>query len=230
MELYMQPNSARPRILTPEELAVLIRIFREAKGWSQEQLADISKLSTRTIQRVEEGQPSSLDTRRALANALSFEDIDAFNKPYIIPTPEEVTEQKKRFDDEHLTLKAESIKTGRQLGRLMERASAHMFHESVDLPPEAAQAYARLIDFCKDYSDCDELYSAVDKLAIYEDLEQVVTELASLGFVLMTAIRQTQLFTKGSKDGVPVTVVYVVIFPSGQEPEQLLVMKRLQFE
>jgi transcriptional regulator with XRE-family HTH domain len=114
MELYMQPNSARPRILTPEELAVLIRIFREAKGWSQEQLADISKLSTRTIQRVEEGQPSSLDTRRALANALSFEDIDALNKPYIIPTPEEVTEQKKRFDDEHLTLKAEYIKTGRQ--------------------------------------------------------------------------------------------------------------------
>jgi hypothetical protein len=118
----------------------------------------------------------------------------------------------------------------------MEQASAHMFHESVDLPSEATQAFARLIDFCKDYSDCDELYSAVEKLAIYEDLEQVVTELANLGFVLMTAIRQTQLFTKGSKDGVPVTVVYVVIFPSGQQPEQpeqpeqLVVMKRLQFE
>jgi transcriptional regulator with XRE-family HTH domain len=207
----------------------LVRVIRDAKVWSQEQLADISKLSTRTVQRVEEGLPSSLDTRRALARALGFEDIDALNKPHVICTPEQISEQKARFDKDHLTLKAESIKTGRQLGRLMEQASAHMFTESVDLPLEAAQTFASLTDFCRDYADCDELYSATDKLAVYKDLEQMVTDMSGLGFVLATAIRQTQLLTKGSSEGVPVSVVYIVVFPRGEEPEQLVVTKKLQF-
>lgn len=229
----MQTNTAKtpvqPRTLTPEELALLVRTLRDAKGWSQELLAEISKLSTRTVQRVEEGLPSSLDTRRALASALGFEDIDALNKPHLIPTPEQLAEQKTRFDKEHLTLNAERIKTGRQLGYLMEQASANMFHASVDLPPEAAQAFARLTDFCREYADCDELYSAMDKLGVYEELEQMIAELADLGFVLTSATRQTQLLTKGATDGVPVSVVYLIVFPCGEEPEQLVVAKKVQF-
>lgn len=219
----------QPRTLTPEELAFLIRMLRDAKGWSQGQMADISKLSTRTVQRVEEGQPSSLDTRRALASALGFEDIDALNKSHAIPTPKQLAEQKALFDKEHLTLKAQRIETGKQFGRLMEQASANMFHESLELPPEASQVFARLTDFCREYADCDELYSAVDKLDVYDELEQMVTELADLGFVLAAATRNTQLLTKGATEGVPVTVVYVVVFPRGEEPEQLVVTKKLQF-
>jgi transcriptional regulator with XRE-family HTH domain len=38
-----------------------------SRGWSQEQLATISGLSTRTIQRLERGQPASLETMNTLA-------------------------------------------------------------------------------------------------------------------------------------------------------------------
>lgn len=46
---------------------MLIQKLRLQRGWSQEQLATISGLSTRTIQRLERGQPASLDTMNTLA-------------------------------------------------------------------------------------------------------------------------------------------------------------------
>ena len=46
---------------------MLVRKLRLQRGWSQEQLADISGLSVRTIQRAERGFPQSLETRKALA-------------------------------------------------------------------------------------------------------------------------------------------------------------------
>lgn len=46
---------------------MLIRKLRLQRGWSQEQLAELTGLSVRTIQRVERGYPPSLETRNALA-------------------------------------------------------------------------------------------------------------------------------------------------------------------
>ncbi len=46
---------------------MIIRKLRLEKGWSQEQLAEISGLSVRTIQRVERGQNPSLETLKSLA-------------------------------------------------------------------------------------------------------------------------------------------------------------------
>lgn len=46
---------------------MLIQKLRLQRGWSQEQLATISGLSTRTIQRIERGQAPSLETLKTLA-------------------------------------------------------------------------------------------------------------------------------------------------------------------
>lgn len=68
-----------------------IRQLRQQKGWSQEQLADITGLSSRTIQRIENGEPASNETMRALAAVFdiplseirpqSASDTQAFTKP-----------------------------------------------------------------------------------------------------------------------------------------------------
>lgn len=105
------------RLLTPEELAACIKLFREMRQWSQEQLAEISRLSVRTIQRVEQGLSASLDTRRALASAFEFEDIDVLNKPFTIPSEEELNAAKEKFDREHITLMATPLTTGKQLAK-----------------------------------------------------------------------------------------------------------------
>ena len=46
---------------------MLIRKMRIEKGWSQETLAEISDLSVRTVQRIERGHDTSLETMSALA-------------------------------------------------------------------------------------------------------------------------------------------------------------------
>lgn len=46
---------------------MLIQKLRLKRGWSQQQLADASGLSVRTIQRIESGQPASTETLKSIA-------------------------------------------------------------------------------------------------------------------------------------------------------------------
>jgi|LGVE01.1.fsa_nt_gb transcriptional regulator with XRE-family HTH domain len=50
-----------------------IRKLRLNRGWSQEQLAEISGVSTRTIQRIERGKKASLETLKCLAAVFETE-------------------------------------------------------------------------------------------------------------------------------------------------------------
>jgi transcriptional regulator with XRE-family HTH domain len=50
-----------------------VRDMRLARGWSQEQLAEASGLSVRTIQRIENGQAPSLASAAALARVFDVE-------------------------------------------------------------------------------------------------------------------------------------------------------------
>ncbi len=47
-----------------------IKLERQKRSWTQEQLAERAKLSTRTVQRIESGEESSAETLRLLAEAL----------------------------------------------------------------------------------------------------------------------------------------------------------------
>ena len=221
-------QTAQPRLLTPEELATLVKLYRGMRQWSQEQLAEISKLNTRTIQRVEDGQAASLDTRRALAGAFGFDDIDAFNKPYLIPTAQQIASEKERFDKERVTLAGTIIVTGKQLAQLVEPTMASMFSEAADLTKAAEALFARLTDYCREYQDCSELYSAHDKLAVHEELNEMVQGLAENGFSLVGASRVAVLKTQESA-GFKAGILYVVAFPKGQEAENLAVPREVSF-
>jgi len=52
---------------------MIIRKLRLDKGWSQEQLAEISGVSTRTIQRIERGKTASLESLKCLAAVFETE-------------------------------------------------------------------------------------------------------------------------------------------------------------
>jgi transcriptional regulator with XRE-family HTH domain len=57
---------------------MIVRKLRLQRGWSQEQLAELTDLSVRTIQRAERGQKPSLETARSLASVFEV-DISTFN-------------------------------------------------------------------------------------------------------------------------------------------------------
>ena len=59
----------------------LVRRLREEKSWSQEHLATVAGVSHRTIQRVESDGTASLETRMALASALSVPAANLGPKP-----------------------------------------------------------------------------------------------------------------------------------------------------
>jgi transcriptional regulator with XRE-family HTH domain len=52
---------------------MLIQKLRLQRGWSQEQLAEVSGLSVRTIQRIERGQTASVETLKALGAAFEID-------------------------------------------------------------------------------------------------------------------------------------------------------------
>ena len=64
------PGQNRP---VTDDSPLLIHKLRLQRGWSQEQLAEISGLSTRTIQRLERGRPASAESLKALASVFEVE-------------------------------------------------------------------------------------------------------------------------------------------------------------
>jgi len=52
---------------------MLVQKLRLQRGWSQEQLAIVSGLSVRTIQRIERGQSASLETLATLASVFEID-------------------------------------------------------------------------------------------------------------------------------------------------------------
>ncbi|MDB9998915.1 helix-turn-helix domain-containing protein [Porticoccaceae bacterium] len=78
---------------------MLIRKLRLKKGWSQDQLAQMSGLSARTIQRIERGQSSSAESLKSLAAVFEIEftslvkENNTMNKVNEIASEEEVAIQ-----------------------------------------------------------------------------------------------------------------------------------------
>lgn len=220
-------NTQQTRQITPAELAATIKLLREMRQWSQEQLAEIAGLNVRTIQRVEQGVSASLDTRRALARAFDCEDIDIFNRPLAIPSEEEIKAAKEKFDRENVTVKALPLTTGRQLATLAQNCPMDMSEPAFELTREAQEAFAALVDYFRDYRDCADLYNEVQKLDVYDEMQANIDALKALGVSLCFAERTMAVKWGVDPDSkpLPVNVLYIVGFPLGQEPEQFATPK-----
>lgn len=219
------------RAITPVELALVVLLMRQGRKWSQEQLADLSRLTVRTIQRVERGAPSNVHTRRALARAFEAEDIDCFNKPYKRITAEEMQAAKEKFERENVTIAVQPA-TGKKLAELAESVHADLFQAAVDLPREAEEVFASLADHWREYRDTSELYTEVDKLDVHDELQSRLDELQRMRFSLRFAERVVSLKLAGDTDAKPTRwkVGYVVAFPLGQEPEEIRTPRSVDFK
>jgi transcriptional regulator with XRE-family HTH domain len=61
-----------------------IKEMREARAWTQEQLAEAADIETRTVQRVEKGLTKSPETLQAIAGAFNV-DIESLRSTWLIP-------------------------------------------------------------------------------------------------------------------------------------------------
>jgi transcriptional regulator with XRE-family HTH domain len=227
--IHVNSQTSEFRPVNTQELGNIIRLARVGKKWSQEQLAAISGLSARTIQRVEQGESAGLDTRRALARAFGLDDIDAFNKPVTIPAAEGLQEAQARFDREHVTLAVSKVCSGIELLSLVERSMGDVSEPGFEMARPARETFARLIDYYRDYRDGADLYSQLDKVDIQDQAQGQIDELQALGVSLCYATRRVK-FKLGQgpeQDSLPAEILYVVAYPVGKEPTTLSTPKQI---
>lgn len=62
-------------------IAEAVKTRRLDRAWTQEQLAEIAGIAVRTVQRVEQGHPASLETCKAIAAAFGIDVADLRGPP-----------------------------------------------------------------------------------------------------------------------------------------------------
>ncbi|MBI3526995.1 MAG: helix-turn-helix transcriptional regulator [Betaproteobacteria bacterium] len=219
------------RIVTPQEFSHVVQILREMRKWSQETLSAISGLSVRTVQRVENGEPSSVDTRRALARAFESEDIDVFNKPCDVPTKEHLLAEKEKFERDHVTVACNLVKSGRDLMAAFTTAMADQSMPATPMNDAAEETFATLLDYLRDWRDCWDLTSEVDKLEVYREIQNLLDSLFAANISVVIATRDVKLMSPSWPDKTPwpVTVLHMAAFEKGAEPKEIWVRRQVKF-
>jgi transcriptional regulator with XRE-family HTH domain len=216
-------------MISSQELAILVTMRRQALGWTQETLAEISGLTVRTVQRVEKGEASSVDTRRAIARAFQMEDIDALNKPHAFKSPEQIKKEAEELRTKHMTLSVSVAQTGKQLAELAESANARCFQQPDNVSAPVAQLVAEMFDYMGDYGEVDELYSHTQKLDVHATLDEQLSRLREAGYSMCYSLRKTSIVSKdwGDKTPMPVGIAYAFVVKKGEEPKLAVVPKAL---
>ena len=85
---------------------MLIQKLRLQRGWSQQQLADLSGLSVRTIQRLEQGQSASVESLKSLAAVfeIDFSELQRTDMPTTDSPNDNTSSTKQLSTDEALAL------------------------------------------------------------------------------------------------------------------------------
>lgn len=189
-------QSPSPRLITPQELAIVCKLQRQARGWTQETLAELSGLQVRTIQRVENADPSSSDTRRALARAFEAEDIDVFNKLAVFPTIAEfeakAKAEKEAFDREYIKL-AVMPATGLQLIRELNGSvglATEVLEDELLQSTEARDAWGTFVDNARDWGDIADEVGEMDRLNAAAQLEDQIQILQRQGIAPYFGVRK----------------------------------------
>jgi len=169
-------------------------------------------------------------TRRALARAFEFPDIDFFNKPLALPNPEKMKQEKERLDRETIEVAIKPLTTGLQIRELAEVCDAAAFDRCGVVDEQAEGYFAALQDNFRDYGDVKDCYSATQKLDMNKSFLEVIKDLQRSGFVLGSGTRRLRFASQQSANPEPLrfTAAYIVIAPTNGLPSSIRVPRSAQ--
>ena len=224
-------TKSEPRKFTDAEVAIVIKVFRLERGWTQEVLAELCRVDVRTIQRAERGDGVGEGSLRAIARELGFTDKDFLNKDHRIPTPEEVDAATAKFEKEHLILETTVATSARELANVYEGSFADVSNPDTSLSADAADEYAALVDFLHDYRDLTGEIGEVEKVDLSKSLQEILDRVHATGIDVCYATRAGNFRFTGDKDQAPMhmKLVYLAAFPRGQVPAKIAVTKNVNF-
>lgn len=148
-----------------------------------------------------------------------------------MPDPETIRAEVEKIQRENVTLEAMIVGSGQELVRLFESVQMDSFSSAVELRGSAAEAFAGLIDYLRDYRDCADLTSETQKLAVFDDVQRYMDALRKEGFSISYARRGTRLVGRDWVDKTPweVSIAYLVVFPRGSEPKIICAPRQVRF-
>ncbi|CAI8714583.1 hypothetical protein EMIT0324P_120019 [Pseudomonas chlororaphis] len=96
-----------------------------------------------------------------------------------------------------------------------------------ELTREADETFAVLVDYFRDYRDCADAYSEVQKFVVHDEMQSRIDTLKQLGVSLRYAEREVQVKWSSAPNSkpMPAKVLYLVGFPLGKEPQQFATPK-----
>jgi transcriptional regulator with XRE-family HTH domain len=125
--------------------AAKVKAMREKSAWTQEQLADVSGVSVRTIQRIERGGPASFESLKAIASAFNIDvrefldaapslDLSEERSPVLSMIPDYWHEDSLKLEERLVELRQERNRADQ------EAQYARSLHLDMKGPIEAAEA------------------------------------------------------------------------------------------
>jgi transcriptional regulator with XRE-family HTH domain len=220
------------RLLAPAELGKFIKALRDMNKWSQATLAEIALVTERTIQRVENGEPSSLDTRRALARAFGHEDLDVFDKPLPLPNVEKSRTYVAELEKTTVVIPITRIGDAHTLRTMTEGAESSATEEIGEVSAGARSAFASIVDYLRDYNDIHDLYSMSQRLELDRDIEALLRTISDEGAAVGAGLRHARVrFKSDAAKCEPMnwTNVYFVLAPNAALPSNIRVPKAFKF-
>ncbi len=213
-----------PHLLTEAELAEIVKTRRNEHGWSQATLAEIARLNERTIQRVENGEPSSFDTRRAIALAFKCDDPDVFNKPMRLPNIEKWKAYRDELDKTTVIVPITRIQDARTVRTMSEAARGFAVDELGELSTEARKAFASIVDELHEYNDFGKLYSMSERLELDRDIDAQLKTIADAGAAFGAGLKHESVPSQSdapNSEPINLTNIHFVLAPNDALPSNI---------
>ncbi len=215
-------SAFQPQQFTPEEIARLVRAYREDLGLKQINLAQEAGVDERTIQRIEAGGGSvSAETLRRIARAFKLSDPDFFTKPYAVPTEE--------WKKHNIFVDVSRADKGSDFIPLLSECVIYQFAHPDPDNDEHAEAFGRLLDCITDHQMVWGNLSPSEQIKAGQSFLGPLAELERLGFWVFTGLRQAQFDLKDcNPEPFEACIGYVVIRPKGTTIDKMGVPRVLR--
>jgi transcriptional regulator with XRE-family HTH domain len=194
----------------PEEIAMMVRFFRKARGIKQASLAATAGVVERTLERLEAGKPVGVETYRRVATALGL-DGAAFTAERYISTAEEALErlerQSEELDRSHTRVPVSRVTDPRQILSLFGK-HAFLFDDS-KIKAEHLEPVSKAKQLIIDWGDIAPELDEPAKLKAAKEVLEALLRIETLGYVVK--IGAVESYTASDHHGWNVGLV--VAFP-----------------
>jgi transcriptional regulator with XRE-family HTH domain len=157
--------------VTTAHSAPHIKELRTARAWSQEQLAQVADINVRTIQRVENGEPTSFETLKSIAAAL---DIDVAK----LLEPKKSEQKKPESTPGDLLLRVEN---GTQLFSFFGATHAYQFQNDELDDYTKADLVGSFLQELHDWGEMWDETEPGERVRVAHDFTKRIAELEQLG-------------------------------------------------